>query len=456
MTTKKKTIGISVFLGFLFFCNPNISIIDFFPDFIGYICLCIGLSRLANLNESISGAVSVFRKMIWIDAGKWLALLWIFGLSDPNEQSSLILLGSFVFAVAEMICLILAYHRLFDGINQLGYFYPNTSIFLDKSGRKKNATDRMRNLTVVFVSMKAMLSFLPELADLTNNVYDEGSEWMNLYRYIGVIRMMAFLPVLIFGFIWVIRMERYLYRIRKDHLLMEALQERYNQNVLPKTGMFVRRHFRTVQVVFLIALCFLVDFRLEQRNMIPDFLVALFLFVTLFLLSKYFQTPKPIWIPLCIAFVLSTVATFLAENRFFDKYTYSAIIRSDEARTVYTVLIVTTILQSLLLIVLLWMIVQALCQIIRSHTGSVVGKERQGIMEEKMTEEMQKELRRSTYFGFFAAVLYAAVDVLCLLIAPTVKFAGMIQLLFVLIAIVAIARAVSSIKQAVDTKYMLE
>ena len=140
------------------------------PDFLGYILLCLGLSRVAPLNDSIDGALSIFKKMILIDAGKWLALLWVFGIATPGEQTSSLMLWAFVFATAEVICLIPAYYKLFDGINQLGYFYDNSSIFVQGSGKKKNATDRIRRLTVVFVTMKAVLSFLPELADMTNNI----------------------------------------------------------------------------------------------------------------------------------------------------------------------------------------------------------------------------------------------------------------------------------------------
>ena len=77
-STQKKSIGFGLLsFSLLFFANPNINIIDFLPDFIGYILLCFALSRLADMNESIGEAVSSFRKMIliaWIVYFVWIIL----------------------------------------------------------------------------------------------------------------------------------------------------------------------------------------------------------------------------------------------------------------------------------------------------------------------------------------------------------------------------------------------
>ncbi len=445
-----------VAIGVLFFCNPNIGIIDLLPDFFGYIFLCRGLSRLADLNDSINGAVSIFKKMILIDGGKWLALLWVFGISTPVEQSSSLLLWSFVFAVAEMICLIPAYYKLFDGFNQLGYFYTNTSIFVQGESKKKNVTDRIRNLTVAFVLLKALLSFLPELADLTNNSYDEGSEWMNLYRYIGVLRGMAFIPILLLGLIWILKIEKYLLKVRKDHALIDALTERYEKEVAPKTGLFVRRRFQTVQIILLIALCLSVDFRLENRNFVPDFLCAIFLSLAFAMFYRFFRVPKLVWIPLSVSFGVTTVISFLLENRFFESFTYSAIIKNDGARVTYTTLIVINILQSLLWIALMLLAMQALRTVIQAHTGFVVGRERSGVAEERMIDAVHRDLNKAVLWGSIWSVLYAVSDVAYLILIPRFGFANLLSPVFAVICIGTMARAIFAIQHAMDTKYMLE
>lgn len=457
MTRKKKSMGLGLLsIAWPFFFNPNISIIDILPDFIGYALLYFALYQLADLNESIAGAASIFQKMIFIDAGKWLALFWVFGISVPNEQSSSLLLWSFVFAVAEMICLIPAYGKLFAGMTQLGYFYPNTAIFVDAMNRRKNPTDRMRNLTVLFVCVKAILSFLPELADLSNSSYDEVDGMVDLYQYIGVIRMLAFIPILIVGLIWVIKIERYFKKIRKDRLLIEALSGRYETEILPKKGMFSCRHFRWIGGIFVVALCLTVDFRLENRNMIPDFLAALFVGLTFFLIYKYFRCKKTIWIPLCVAYAVSTVACFQLENQFFDRFYYGALLRSEEASNLYGILVAANVIQALIFIGLMWLMVCSLFALVREHTGYVSGREQSGSTEQKMIQAVHAELRRSVLLGFCLAVSYAIFDVVYLLLIPNFGFVNIIHLVFAILCIGSFARATAQIQQAMDTKYMLE
>ena len=107
MTEKKKIIGRApLILGFLFLFNPNITIIDFLPDFIGYILLCVSLSKIADLNDHLYDAYTIFKRMILIDAGKWLAIFWTFSMPVVSEKNSSLLLWTFVFAVVELICLI--------------------------------------------------------------------------------------------------------------------------------------------------------------------------------------------------------------------------------------------------------------------------------------------------------------------------------------------------------------
>ncbi|MBQ8850396.1 MAG: hypothetical protein IJ011_08715, partial [Clostridia bacterium] len=172
MTTKKKIMNLPfIVIAALFLFNPNIAVIDLLPDFIGYILLCVAISRLADVHERVGEAYNAFKKMILIDAGKWIAVFWIFGMTVPSERNTSMLLWTFVFSVLEMIFLLPAYNKLFDGITQLGYLYPCQAVFGKREKRSK--TDRMRNFTFVFVTVKALLTVLPELSDLTNSTYDE-------------------------------------------------------------------------------------------------------------------------------------------------------------------------------------------------------------------------------------------------------------------------------------------
>ena len=49
---KKRISFTAIAVSFVFLFNPNISIIDFLPDFIGYIILTVALINLADLNDT--------------------------------------------------------------------------------------------------------------------------------------------------------------------------------------------------------------------------------------------------------------------------------------------------------------------------------------------------------------------------------------------------------------------
>ena len=77
--------------------------------------------------------------MVLVDAGKLLAILWVFGIEAISERNTGLLLWSFVFGVLESIFAIPAFMKLFNGFSTLGDFHVNSSIHA-KGRRGKKAT----------------------------------------------------------------------------------------------------------------------------------------------------------------------------------------------------------------------------------------------------------------------------------------------------------------------------
>lgn len=455
-STQKKSIGFGLLsFSLLFFANPNINIIDFLPDFIGYILLCFALSRLADMNESIGEAVSSFRKMILIDVGKWLALFWVFGLSVTTERNSSLLLWSFVFAVLEGIVLIPAYIKLFRGITELGYFYPNTSVLENSSGNKKSRTDKIRNATVFFVVLKATFAVLPELADLSNSAYDDTSSFVHIYQYIGTMRMLAFIPVLIVGVVWLIRALRYFASLRKDELFLSGLIEKYETQILPREGIFVRRNFKIAYILFTVALCFTVDFRVEYQNLFPDVFAAIFFFATLWFLQKNTAMKKGLQYGAAGVYFVAATLSSVSEYWFFSKHYYGAIIKSEEAFYSYLTLFLCNVFKALVFLFLIFVIIRGFYRVIETHTGYVIGKENNDTNEKKMIGSLQKELKASFVLPYVTAILYVVSDLAYDVFAPYFGFMAMINVAIALLCVISFVKALSVLRQAVDTKYML-
>lgn len=457
MKTKKNINLFAIGASFVFMLNPNVNIVDVLPDFIGYIILCLTLTPLGDMNEYISDALNGFKRMIFIDAGKVLAYMWVFGISVSSEYNSSLMLWSFVFGVLEIIFVVPAYANLFKGLTGLGYFHENTAILGSRRNGKKNYTDKMRSLTLFFVIFKAVMSFLPELSDLTSTEYYENSGMTNLYQYIGVMRLLVFIPTLILGSIWFLKITLYFSRIRKDTEFCEVLEQTYARRVLTKKGIFVKRNVSVSIAVLITAAVLSFDFRIERVNLFPDFISAALLLAFFVIISK--KTPiNKMWgmVISAVYFVVSAVASFL-EFYFFKNHSYGAILRDMEALAAYRYMVIACIVSAVVFGAVYFAVIRSLEKVIEAHTGYVLSEKTANVeMQSRMAEATQKEIKGQLQLCSIATVVYAISDVFYALFARTYSFVIFINIACTVFFVIMLVRATMEIYEAVNTKYMLE
>lgn len=452
---KSSLFGVAI--AFLFLFNPNITVIDFLPDFIGYFILTVALTRLSDLNETLQEARQLFFRMIWIDAGKILAILWIFGVEASSEKSSSMMLWTFVFGVLELLMLIPAYTKLFDGMISLGNFYESRSIFyVKKENTKRSLTEKIKRLTLIFIVLKSVLAFLPELADLGNTSYTDADAFGNLYRYINVMRGMSFAVVLIFGCIWLVRILAYWHRVRTDTVLQTELDTAYSQKVLPKKGIFIRRSVRTAFSCLLVAAFFSLDFRLERFNLTPDILTAFALLLFFLFLQKQVSIRKGISYTALGTYAVSCILSMVLQYAFFNRYTYHSLIRSDEALALFTGMVTAEILQAVLFVLLMLTVLDGMRRTVSQHTGYVIGQDVNSEAARRQILTVQKEQKRTLVYLLIATIVYAISNICYSLLIPVADFMGLLDMLFGIAFIAFAAKAQNEIYSAVDTKYMLE
>ena len=133
----KKNIGLSLIpFAFLFLFEPNYTLIDPLPDFIGYIILIAALTNLSDVNYHIHDARGGFKKGIAISIFRFLSIYVLKNIFATDEQSIGILLFSFVLSFFELVVIIPAYKNLFDGLLSLGMMHDGTFVYY-RSVRKK-------------------------------------------------------------------------------------------------------------------------------------------------------------------------------------------------------------------------------------------------------------------------------------------------------------------------------
>ena len=481
MKQKTKLLNISLFVAaFLFLFNPNFIVIDILPDCIGYVLLCAALSRLADLSETISEAVRLFRRMALLDCGKLLAIVWIYGFSGSDERSSAMLLWSFVFCVIELIFALPAYAKLFNGLNELGNFHANTAIHgfnPRRIGKKRRIgyTEKAMRFTFFFVILKSVLSFLPELSELANWTYDDSNALMNLYRYIGLFRFTAFVVVFVVGIIWLYKMFRYFARIKKDRELMAGLSNTYEAKILPKVGFFTEKYLRNGFLLLSIGFILTIDLRVDNIidvvferlsgivNIIPDFLAGAALLVYVIYMRKRIMVNKKGMLAVSIAFFAVSLAVAFAELNFYTKHTFLSVLRTADGARDYWIMVAFAVASGILLWAFALLLAGELKHIIKEHTGFVEGREIRSEAEERQINDFHKELFRPVNHTLAALALYIASDVLNSLqvfcyayYEADFGYFSAINLVCGLVFIGFAIKALSDIREAVKIKYMLE
>ena len=450
-------------VSFVFLFNPNFAIVDFLPDIIGYIIMSVALTRLAMVSESLYDAKRAFDRMIIIDAGKILSIFWVFGMSNTSEMSSSLLLWSFVFGVLEIIFATSAFVKLFEGLSALGDFHPNISIHGRKNNRRKSYTEKIKSFSVFFIVFKAIFTCLPEFTVLSSMSYDESSKFVDIYRYINIIRFMCVLPVIIVGLVWLVSAIKYFLRIKKDREFSLAVSEKYLYKQAHKKGDFIIRDIKIATAFFVVASILTIDFNLDDINIIPDILVVFAMGISLMYFLKVSKAKK--LFPL-ISFALYTVATIFEDYsryNFINNYTYGAIDKNEKAFFLYITMVVAVIIEGICLVIMYSAMARVIGVVIREKTGYVLGREIQSAVEERNIELLQKRLSNGFSIVLDVVVLTVLADVFCSLYGAFYAFMnknfgwmGLISVSCGLLLIGMTVKAVSELREAVQTKYMLE
>ena len=463
-TAEKKQISWGLFaIAFVFLFNPNIAIIDPLPDFFGYIILGIALAKLAMLNEHIYEAKRAFERMIIVDIGKIVAIMWVFGIDAVSEQNTSLLLWSFVFGVLEILFAIPAYVKLFEGLSTLGNFHSNFSIHGTSKKSQKSYTQKIKSFCIFFVVFKAVLTCLPELSVLGTVSYDETSSFSFLYRYIGVMRGFCFIPVLIVGIVWLVFAIKYFLRIKSDVEFVSELNEEYSNKRLTKAGMFAIRDVKIATLFFGLASVLTLDFTFENVNILPDILVVAALAISLFYFSKVAKIKKKLVIAFLVSYSVVTVFKEWLRFYFFDNFYYNAINKNSEAFYIYITIVATVAIEGVLLVIVYATMAKAITPVIKEHTGYVLGKEIHSEAEQKQIGEIHKRLHKN----FSVLTDFVAICVLADLFNSLYgAFYAFLDKNFGWMSIISVAsglllvgmtvRAISELREGVQTKYMLQ
>ena len=351
--------GLIIAAPFILF-NPEYSIIDFIPDFLGYALILIALRKMRDVNAFFERSDSAFVKLFFLTAGKVGALILLFsGLFNESNRATAGLLFSFVFGLFEVILLRTAWKELFEG---LGYLADGRE---EKLFRRAPA---LSAFTFVFVILKAVFSVLPEFSILSSHTYDEGHfDWSN---FIWLFRVSAFIVAGIVGTVWLILTVVFFVRLRREVNTFEKADRLYEENVLSRPSLTVRRQIRAWTVAAATFFILLLDVSFDGVNVIPDFLAGVAALIA-FIFLRDFSKLRLTGIIASGVFTAVSAVSWIASISFGTRWEFSDVYRLSEAWGAFWKYYPLKIAESVAAAVCSLAVLAAFRGIIRDHCGYV-------------------------------------------------------------------------------------
>jgi uncharacterized membrane protein len=361
-----------------------------------------------------------------------------------------------VFAGRDSVLLFIAFRKLFDGLLALSYVHPSNSILSLKKKGKKNHIEKAKRFTLFFVIFKPVMGLLPELTNLSTYQYDESkSAWLTIYEYIGLMRAMSFIVVFVVGCFWLYRFVTFFKTLERDTEFCDSLRASYAENVLPKTTLFIRRNIRTAFSAFVIAAFFMIDLRVDDFNMTPDFIGALILIGAIFIMGKYISPKiKKIFTAVVSVYAVLSLAAYIVEIFFFKEFYYGAVYRTMEAYGAYVVMCVFKAVSSVAFCVSFAALVAVFFDIIEKHTGFSLHSLPDA--DNERISKYHKEQKKKLLLLLAGAVLLAAGDIFQTFFTIRFEIAGAISVFVSLVFGIIMLKTTRDILEEIETKYMLD
>ena len=397
--------------------------IDLIPDCIGYALILYALRHVSSFAPYMQEASDGFKKLFYVSLFKLPALFIMISMAT---QRITITLFSLSFAIIELFFLIPAIGALFEGLYYLGSRF-GCEAALRETPKKPDA---IRFMTLLFLVIKHALSTLPDFLFLFE--YDpltgEGFTVTNA-QYILVL-ILAFIITLIFSIVWLSHILPYLRGISKDEGT-RALRSPEGVDLSHREG--VRFRLALPYVLFGAALCFSVDFVVDKKNLLPDYLAAAcFLVLSLYLFfrakgnaSESSLTKKSDFyasLPILSSslYLIATVLHSVYRTRFYASFTesdltsYSGLQASyvpanQEALAAYLPVNITSVIAEFLFIICVMLALHALHRFSKENTKTAPPR---SAVEERFLSEEKAEDRKHSIICFVLTCISAVASAL--------------------------------------------
>ncbi len=259
---KKKMGFLHLFFGFVFLYSPDVSIFDFLPDFIGYILILSGLSRLADIDERAYEAHVIAKRLFILSLVKFGASLFL-----PSLHKTDLLLVTFSLAILDLILILPFLNNFFHSVEY-------TALRQGVEVSHKKIYD-MKAFAVLFFVVKDVLMVAPSIVSLfdpseTGN-FDNNNWYIDFVAITNILTVTVFFIMsimFVFAFVKNALFFRYL---MKNKNLVERLYENFERNVLLVPSRMISKNTKSLFTLALFSFVFFADFYIDFIDVLPTF-----------------------------------------------------------------------------------------------------------------------------------------------------------------------------------------
>ena len=316
--------------GLFFLFNPNISVVDVLPDWIGYLLIYRGLYQMSFLSPKLQETRGSLWKLALITALRMLSILLL-----PNTSDTFALVLAFTFGVLEALFFLPMVAGLFEGWYGLGMRLNVSSVYDTRTvhlkgdnGESTTKTvenaERLKIYTIVFFLIKTVASILPELTSLQSGDSDAmySALSVELTRFKPIFYIFCALITLIFGIVWLVSFRKYVRTMKKDTVLCDGIAAHFRTAVTANPALLAVLRMKKVHVLLICASVCTWIFLVDGVDIILNAFAAVFLIIALLLMRRDAENPLLVAgsIAACAATALLSVVNLFLQIPYFEEY----------------------------------------------------------------------------------------------------------------------------------------
>ena len=389
--------------------NPNINLIDIFPDFIGYFLLARAFLRPSFSCPYFEEARRGFIRLFWFSLLKIPAFVAMILVRASNTQDNdVVALLTLVFCIVELILLLPTVKNTFEALIYLAGRQGLSSVLREDG---KNCASAVRSLTVIYFIFKCAAYTLPEFLRLTR-IMDIGNQTVvatgsRIYPFVIVgVQLIGYA----FGAIWLAKSLVFVGSVRKEgkfHSAVAAQEAGLEEGRYRRAVDCGRRKIaHLMPVLAAIASFDLVFSNYRGINLMPSFISGLCIILCICLLFKFLDRRylRIKLASLISASVFTSAATlsYALSVVFLTKYDYTSIYNGEKgAATLYSIYEASALCELIFYAVMLVFLAIFMRAYVRCGFGIGLRDERYGRLEKEYHRSLSI---KAAVFSVIAAI----------------------------------------------------